>query len=230
MPDQPPPLLSATTPVEPATLPPAAPGFAHVNRYWDRKRHAIAAKVIPGEYYVTRDGEFILTTLGSCVAACVWDPVARVGGMNHFMLVSPGEPDAPGIGAATRYGIFAMEFLVNGVLALGGKRSRLCVKVAGGGAVLDQSTISVGAANIAFVRDYIRTEGLKPMGEHLGGNLPRKLCFHPATGDAQIKLLRRLPNDTLVTRERQYAKALQSPLPSGTVELFNPDNKGPRAR
>lgn len=213
-------------------MPPASPGFAHVNRYWDPRRHAFSAKVMPGEFYVSREDEFIITTLGSCVAACVWDPVACVGGMNHFMLASPGggPEDQAGIGAATRYGVFAMEFLVNGVLALGGKRERLCVKVAGGGAVLAQTTINVGAANIAFVRQYIQTERLKLMGEHLGGLLPRKLIFHPISGSAQVKALARLKNDTIVTRERQYAHELRTSPPSGAVELFKTENGAPKPR
>ena len=210
---------------------PAAPGFAHINRYWDPKRHAISAKVQPGEYYVTQQDEFIITTLGSCVAACVWDPVASVGGMNHFMLASPGGgPEEQGIGASTRYGVFAMEFLVNGVLALGGKRERLCVKIAGGGAVLGQMMTNIGAANIAFVRSYIQTERLKLMGEHVGGLLPRKLCFHATSGSAQVKSLARLKNDTIVTRERKYAQDLQTTQPTGAVELFKRDGEPPKPR
>lgn len=207
-------------------LPPAMPGFAHINRYWDPRRRAVSAKVQPGEFYVSSNDEFIITTLGSCVAACVWDPVARVGGMNHFMLVSPGGgPEEQGIGASTRYGVFAMEFLVNGVLALGGKRERLCIKVAGGGAVLGEMMTNIGAANIAFVRSYIQTERLKLMGEHLGGLLPRKLCFHATSGSAQVKSLARLKNDTIVTRERKYARDLQTSPPTGAVELFKPDGE-----
>ena len=217
---------SAALPHDLRELPPAESGFAHINRYWDPRRQSIAAKIMPGEYYVTQGDEFILTVLGSCVAACVWDPVARVGGMNHFMLVSPGNaPDDPVIGAATRYGVFAMEFLVNGVLALGGKRERLCVKVAGGAAVLAQTTINVGAANVDFVRRYIKTERLQLMGEHLGGEQPRKLCFHPRTGSAQVKPLNRLRNDTIASRERAYARVLQDHPPTGAVELFKPDGE-----
>ena len=214
----------------PAVLPPPEPGFEHVSRYWDPKRQSVAAKVMPGEFYVTRQDEFILTVLGSCVAACIWDPVARVGGMNHFMLASPGagSEESPGIGAATRYGVFAMEFLVNGVLALGARRERLCVKVAGGGAVLGHMTSSVGAKNVEFVRQYIATERLKLMGEHLGGELPRKLCFHPLSGSAQVKALATIRNDTIVTRERRYAEKLASGAPSGAVELFEGRDDTPR--
>lgn len=202
------------------------PGFGHINRYWDQTRLSMAAKVLPGEFYVSCQDEFMLTTLGSCVSACVWDPVAGVGGLNHFMLPEPGrgfECDLKSPNDATRYGLFAMEFLINGILQHGGKRARLLAKIAGGGRVLRQAT-DIGLRNIAFVRQYLLLESLQVVGEHLGGDLPRKLCFHPLTGRAQIKLLDNMTNSTIADRERQYSADLARRSQQGLVEIFDRDS------
>lgn len=199
------------------------PGFEDTNRYWDRTRLSMAAKVLPGEFYVSAQDEFVLTTLGSCVSACVWDPVAGVGGVNHFMLPEPVEGfevDLKRPNEATRYGIFAMEFLINGILQNGGKRARLRAKIAGGGRVLRHTT-DIGERNIAFVRQYLITESLQLVGEHLGGDLPRKLCFHPLTGQAQIKVLDNMANTTLAEREKNYVADLARGPQPGLVEIFD---------
>ena len=66
--------------------PPSIAGFEHVNRYVDREHGVIAAKILPGEYYVTQEDELITTVLGSCISACIRDKESGMGGMNHFML------------------------------------------------------------------------------------------------------------------------------------------------
>ncbi len=98
--------------------PETLPGFGHVLRSWDRAHGRWSARILPGEYFVTRTDEVITTVLGSCISACVRDPALGIGGMNHFMLpedVTQGSSSwlDPQAGLSTRYGSFAMESLVN---------------------------------------------------------------------------------------------------------------------
>jgi len=108
------------------TLPPMQPelpGFKHINRYWDKTHDSYAAKILPGEYYVTIHDELIVTVLGSCVSACIRDKIFGIGGMNHFMLpVSKGEDISSfnTTGESARYGNFAMEQMINDILKNGG--------------------------------------------------------------------------------------------------------------
>jgi len=198
-------------------------GFGHINRFWDRSRDMVHVKILPGEYYVTTADEVVSTVLGSCVAACIWDPVARIGGMNHFMIptATRQRTEAGAIDDAARYGIFAMEFLVNTILRHGGERSRLKTKIAGGGHVMPIAT-DIGQRNIDFVRHYMATEGLELTSEHVGGPYPMKVIFHPLDGRARVMEIRSVKNDTVVRRERSYAAHLDhaDDASTGDVELF----------
>lgn len=205
-------------------LPPALPGFEHINRYWDPVHRIAAAKLLPGEYYVTRNNELLVTVLGSCVSACIRDPLAGVGGMNHFMLPVKGSAASRSWGEgslddATRYGSFAMERLINEILKHGGARQRLEVKLVGGGRVLANMP-DIGRRNIEFALRYVQNEGLKLLAADLGDIYPRKLYFYPATGRVRVLKLRTLHNDTLLVRERAYRRQLESSLPGGEVEWF----------
>ena len=148
----------------PQTLPRVLPGFEHINRYWDPVHRAYAVKLLPGEYYVTVEHEMIVTVLGSCVSACIRDPIRGIGGMNHFMLpAGQREDDRWQYGrmdAAARYGYYAMELLINTILKHGGNRAHLEVKIVGEGRILSHMT-DIGQRNITFVREYLRTEGLQ---------------------------------------------------------------------
>lgn len=202
---------------------PCLPGFEKINRYWDRSREMYAAKILPGEFYVTTNNELIATVLGSCVSACIRDPVFGIGGMNHFMLpLQAGEGsmwERSGLGLATRYGNYAMEHLVNEILKHGGMRKNLEVKVFGGGKILAQMT-DVGEKNIRFVLDYINTEGLKLLSQDLGDIYPRKVQYHPKSGKVFIKKLRSLHNDTITAREREYMRTISSTKQEGDIDLF----------
>ncbi len=204
-------------------MPQVLPGFERIARYWDPKLERLAAKILPGEYFVTLAGEIIVTVLGSCVSACVRDPAIGVGGMNHFMLPESesgawgsARPDAS---LVTRYGNFAMESLVNEVLKRGGRRERLEVKLFGGGRVLAGMT-DVGERNIAFVRHYLRAERLTAAVEDLGGLHPRKVYFDPRSGRVRVRYLRVLQNDTITKRELEYRRQLETTPVSGSVDLF----------
>lgn len=199
------------------------PGFGHINRYWDEQHKMYAAKLLPGEYYVTAERETIVTVLGSCVSACVRDPVFGIGGMNHFMLpVSQGSSgcwETAGLGASTRFGNYAMEQLINDILKHGGTRRNLEVKLFGGGRILAQMT-DIGRKNIEFIESYIRTEGLKLLAHDLGDTCPRKVYYTPITGKAHVKKLRSLHNNTIAERETAYLDQLVHKPVESDVTLF----------
>jgi chemotaxis protein CheD len=210
---------------QPAFGPPRAiSGFTHINRYWDRTHGLYAAKILPGQFYVTYAGEMITTVLGSCISACVRDPVAGIAGMNHFMLpLQHNTSERVGVmtGEAARYGNWAMEYLINEVLKCGGRKSRLEVKVFGGGKVLDSlRQTDIGYRNIVFVRTYLEQEGLPLAAEDVGGPWPRKILYFADSGKVKLRRLRNLHNDTILTREQQYAHSLDKQPVQGDVELF----------
>jgi len=194
-------------------LPEPLPGFEGIRRYWDGTRHMPAAKILPGEYYVTAQNEVITTVLGSCISACVQDRVNRIGGMNHFMLPisEDGKWEGAGdnSGSATRYGNYAMEHMINGILEHGGVRRNLEVKVFGGGRIISDMG-DIGNNNIDFIREYLRLEGLPLVGEDLGGSYPRKVVYLPAIGRVWIKRIETLHNDTLLRRERLYKQNIEN--------------------
>lgn len=184
----------------------------------------MAAKLLPGDYYVTRDNELVTTVLGSCIAACIRDTVEGIGGMNHFMLpeqllntLSCGSDDAAG--NATRYGNVAMEHLINAILQHGGRRQNLEVKLFGGGNILP-NLCDIGKRNIQFVLDYIDTEALKLVSSDLGDIYPRKINFYPKTGSVRMKKLKDLCNDTVINREFRYQTRIKNTPVAGEVELF----------
>ncbi len=184
-----------------------------------------AAKILPGEFYVSCQGEMIGTVLGSCISACIRDKVIGVGGMNHFMLPVKGGNSTDGWGgsevsASLRYGNWAMEYLINEILKQGGHRDRLEVKIFGGGQVLANMT-DIGSRNIEFVRAYLFKEGLKVVSEDVGDVFPRKVLYFPDTGAVKLKKLRKVNNSTVEQRERQYITSINTEeAKGGDVELF----------
>lgn len=202
--------------------PPTLPGFEHIKRSWNQKYEAYAARILPGEFYVTRGEEGVYTTLGSCISACIRDPVRGVGGMNHFMLPATkemAEGHAWG-SAATRYGNYAMEHLINVILSNGGARERLEVKIFGGGRIIEKMAVDIGQQNIDFVRDYLKTEGLKVVSEDVGSSFPRIVVYFPATGLVRVKRLRSLHNNTIVEQETRYIETIKAKPVAGDIELF----------
>jgi chemotaxis protein CheD len=138
-------------------------------------------QVTQGETYVTADANEVLTTvLGSCIAACIRDPLAGVGGMNHFLLAHGRAGDAN----ATRYGVNAMEMLINGLLQRGAARARLEAKLFGGASVI-AGLSDVGAANAAFAERFLADEGIALVGGDVGGKRARRVQFWPVTGRAR---------------------------------------------
>jgi len=204
-------------------LPPALPEFAHIRRTWDAALGVSVAKLLPGDYYVTRYDEAIFTVLGSCVSACVRARNLKIGGMNHFMLPLDRSGGTSAwaenlVSSATRYGNVAMERLINDIMRLGGQRENLEFKVIGGGKVLDM-TLDVGARNAKFVRDYLRMEGFPITAEDLGDSFARKLFYSPATGKLRVKRLTSTVNRAVFEREREF-ESTTAQVESGPIELF----------
>ncbi len=177
-------------------------------------------KIGPGDHYVTRSpDEMILTVLGSCVAACIRDPVAGVGGMNHFMLPESASGNWGTASASLRYGNFAMERLINDLLCRGGRRGRLEVKVFGGAAMNEGGT-DVGLRNAEFVETYLQAEGLAITARHLRGRHARRIHYFPLTGRVQLRELQIEVSDVRVA-EAGYQAAIKSKPSAGSIELFD---------
>jgi chemotaxis protein CheD len=193
------------------------------NHYYDGQLKHDAVKLLPGEFYVSQQDKLLVTVLGSCVAACIRDHANGVGGMNHFMLPEGGASSDP-TGAPARYGVYAMEVLINQVQKMGGRRERLEAKVFGGGNVLPGFTgETVGVRNSAFVQKFLKTEGIRIVAQDLLDIYPRKVYFFPASGRVLVKKLLHLHNDTVLERERDYNARLasvNSGAAGGEIELF----------
>lgn len=200
------------------------PGLEEVlapNHYFDRNFNIDAAKILPGEYYVTGRDMVLVTVLGSCVAACIRDPRSGIGGMNHFMLPEGGGDQHDVLSSSARYGSYAMEVLINQLGKLGANRGRLEAKVFGGAAVLRGfTTVNVGGMNSEFVLDYLGREGIRVVADDLMGLYPRKVYFWPASGRVMVRKLKSVHNNTIIDREKDYGQRLKAAPIAGDVELF----------
>jgi chemotaxis protein CheD len=173
-----------------------------------------AVKILPCEYFVYDEDILIMTTLGSCIAACLWDREAKIGGMNHFMLP---EGDA----GSGRYGSYAMELLINEMMKHGATRATMEAKVFGGGQVIDgMSTMNIGERNTAFVMDYLKTERIPIVSKDVLGPHPRKVCFLPASGKAMVKRLASANISALAAQDIAARQAVPQSTGGGSVDLF----------
>jgi chemotaxis protein CheD len=173
--------------------------------------------VFQGELAVSADPSTVLTCiLGSCVAACLWDPVAQVGGMNHFLL--PGRRASDRM--HTRFGAYAMEALINEMMHQGAQRRHMRAKAFGGASTFDNA-MGIGAANASFMREFLHVEGIPLVAESLGGQQARRIRFYPVSGNAKQMLTAQealLPGISS-RRARRPARA-GMPAASGRLELF----------
>jgi chemotaxis protein CheD len=188
--------------------------------YHDARLNTEVAKIFPGQYFVTDRDIVLVTVLGSCVAACIRDTRAGVGGMNHFLLPDPARDSSPASRSA-RYGSFAMEVLINQLISHGANRKTMEAKVFGGGSVLpDLRSSGVGESNARFIVDYLRKERIQVLAQDLLDECARKIYFFPATGRVLVKKLRSLHNNTVLAREQDYSRRLMDVEVAGDVELF----------
>ena len=172
-----------------------------------------------GGLRVSREPLIIDTVLGSCIAACLYDPVSGVGGMNHFMLPEGFDPDNP---ASTRYGVHAMELLITEIMRLGGHRRRFQAKVFGGGHVLNirESLDGVPQRNIDFARRFLNTEQIPVMNEDVGGYQARRVLFHAHTGKVFLKRLGNHDAERTAEEEMVYLISLKKQKLDGEITLF----------
>ncbi len=166
------------------------------------------ASIAVGEVHASATPTIVRTVLGSCIAACVFDPFAKIGGMNHFML-----PEADNVGSAgtqglpTRFGVHAMELLINELLRLGADRHRLVAKVFGGASVLAGVSQNVGEQNCVFIRSFLELERIPVLAQRLGGELPLQVHFHTDTGQALVREVRREAPE-IAKRDADYRRVI----------------------
>ena len=195
--------------------------FAHIRRMRDHRFPHEIASILPGEFFVSKEPMIVYTVLGSCISACIRDPLIGVGGMNHFMLPEPKEASSDSWGESTRYGSFAMESLINEILKRGGNRNRLEIKLFGAGKIYE-GHIDVGAKNAKWVTDYLKSEGLAVLSSDLGDVFPRKVYYFTDSGRVLMKKIERVKNRTIAEREQQYVAKIQQKeeTPTEDVTLF----------
>lgn len=167
----------------------------------------------PGEYYVSRNQEVISTLLGSCVSACLFDPLNRVIGMNHFLLAYRYHSENLPIIESDegRYGIYAMELLINEMMKQGANRLNLQAKCFGGGNVLSlredrENHQSVGDVNVLFIKEFLRKENIPIVSACLGGNIGRNVHFVGSDYAVFVKKIDQNLQQLLEQEERRYWK------------------------
>lgn len=187
--------------------------------FWDPKIGGPARNVLPGAHLITDEADIAVTTLlGSCVAACIRDRELGLGGLNHFLL--PGGP-ADSAQKTARYGVHAMEVLVNEILKHGGRREQLEAKVFGGANVIDVSAReTVGDRNARFVVDHLEREGIRILASDLGGERARRVYYFPVTGRVRVQKLGSSEARDLTRSEAQLESRVSNAPTAGGVELF----------
>ena len=182
----------------------------------------------PGEFFATREDTIISTVLGSCVAVGLYDAQARLGGLNHFMLPEElGKIDIVRSPNA-KYGMYAMELLINDLLKLGSKKSALAAKVFGGGAVLrftNGGSSKIPGNNIDFAFEYLKKEGIPVTASDVGGQEPRKIFFFAQTGKVLLKRISGTIADLAEKEEERYLSDFFIKEHEGEVTLFGADDK-----
>ena len=167
--------------------------------------------VLQGEYEVSRDPDLVLTTvLGSCIACCLHDPVAGIGGMNHFLLASPRNAINPLDEDARRYGLYAMELLVNDMIKKGAARASMRAHLYGG-ANLHAGMRAIGTENARFAEEFLRHDRIALVRSDTGGDQARRLDFQPSTGLLRCR-----------TVGKHFPASQAAPIPPavGDIELF----------
>lgn len=190
-------------------------------KFFDTASSTWMVKVFPGEFYVTRrPDEVLVTVLGSCVSACIRDPISGIGGMNHFMLPHSKVGNWAGDFQSTRFGNYAMEKLINELLKAGCSRNAFEIKVFGGGNVTDTQN-AIGTDNSDFVVSYLQAEGLRCVAQDLRGQLPRRIHYTPATGKVIRRLLGVGESGAVARDERDYVNRLSQRPMGGEIQLFD---------
>ncbi|WP_321493554.1 chemotaxis protein CheD [uncultured Desulfobacter sp.] len=184
------------------------------------KREVNQVSIGIGEYFATGQKVVIHTVLGSCVAVCIYDPERKIGGMNHILM--PSNPDINKYDASARYGINAMELLINAIMRLGGNRKAMVAKTFGGANMLMavSQENAVGVKNVEFVVDFLREEKIKILARDFGGHDSRRIFFHVASGEVYLKRVRSMKS--LLAAEQTKLNRIQEQLGEpGDITLFD---------
>jgi chemotaxis protein CheD len=176
-----------------------------LDRIHDRVLEKDVVRLMPGEFFVSRDAEVLTTVLGSCISACIRDKQRNIGGMNHFMLPDAGMGGAADKATAGRYGTHAMQYLIDGIVSLGGNIADLEVKIFGGGRIVEGMS-DVGAKNIEFIRQYLNEAGIPIHAEDVGLAFPRKINYFVDTGRVMVKKLRAIHSRSILAEEKSYCQ------------------------
>jgi chemotaxis protein CheD len=175
-----------------------------------------------GDVFASREPTELSTVVGSCIAVCLIDPRARVGGMNHFMLPAPGHGRNPTHDRA-RFGVHAMDLLMGAMLKAGAERRAIVAKIFGGAHVLlvPESARSIPQCNIRFIEEFMTIEGIQVLSCDVGGYLPRRVRFHTDTGKVYVhRLGDKALHQTRVEEREHLALVRRTPAPTGDVTLF----------
>ena len=197
-------------------------GVGHeANTYYDPRFVRQAVKILPGEYFSTGNDTLMVTVLGSCVSACLMDLHNGVCGMNHFLL--PSDRGSEGeFCEASRYGMYAMELLINQMMNLGADKRHLQAKVFGGGNVVAGiSVTNVGQRTSEFVTAYLRRERIPIVASDLMEDYARKIYFFPDSGQVLVKRIRKFNNSTIMDRESAYRIKLKQGPEQSEFEQFD---------
>lgn len=195
-----------------------------MHRHYDRKFDREVAVIHPGEYLATDQDIIISTVLGSCIAVALFDPVNHQGGLNHFML--PGEIDKQNVflDESGRYGMFAMELLINDLLKSGAKKRNLVAKVFGGGHVLNTSAGNIPESNIRFALEFLETENIPIASRDVGGTDARKIFFFAQTSRVLLKRFGGQKAAPVEREEEAYLSRIKKPVrpaaPAEDVTFF----------
>lgn len=182
--------------------------------------------IVAGEYFATREDMLIETVLGSCIAVCLFDFTRGVSGMNHFMLPSSRDQGANAVTHEGRYGVNAMELLINAMMQQGADRFALQAKVFGGGNVteLRNTTLKVGEWNTHFAMDFLANEGIPVVSKDVGGRNGRRIILFTQGGRVKLRRLGNDDSNKLAGNEMRYRSRIVKEQPTkqeeGELTLF----------
>jgi chemotaxis protein CheD len=196
-----------------------------MNTRFDPRLNREILEIYPGEFYAARGPCVISTVLGSCVSVALHDSVDGIGGMNHFMLPGRLGQEKIYVSNAGKYGMFAMELLINEMIKIGAKKKAMIAKVFGGGKVLKAllgASGNVADSNVSFAMEFLSEEGIPVSSSDVGGTLGRRILFFTEDARVLLKRLSYIQDIPLVLDEDKYLTRLQKQKEEkkGRVTLF----------
>ncbi len=166
--------------------------MVNMRQYFNNKYNRYVYEIFSGGYYATDKKKVIITTLlGSCVSACLMDEKSGVAGMNHFLLPGDLRREDMIASPSAKYGMHAMEMLINSMMKLGARRNNLKAKIFGGGHIIEASNGAVSENNVSFIKAYLAMEEIPVLAEDLGGTLGRKILLFPDNFSVYLKKVKK---------------------------------------